>query len=142
MSWKKVPLEGSLLGVLLSLLSVWLLGVPAEILLGGYALLLLLFSAYLTSSPGEGLLLGLFAVIGELVMDLIYWVSLKSLMVSLVPYAPGLTLFLGRIPVFPFMGLVGGYLGQKYFTENTKRRLQEKKRARKERERRPREEKS
>jgi hypothetical protein len=128
MSWKKESLEGSVLGVLLSLLSVWLLGVPAEILLGGYALLLLLFSAYLTSSSREGMLLGLFAVIGEAVMDLIYWVSVERLMVSLVPYAVGFTLFVGRIGFFPIMGAIGGYLGQQYFAERTKPRLRAKKR--------------
>jgi hypothetical protein len=32
--WKKVSLEGSALSVLLSILSIWLLGMSAEMLLG------------------------------------------------------------------------------------------------------------
>jgi CHASE2 domain-containing sensor protein len=96
--------------------------------LGAYALLLLLFSAYLASSPREGTLLGLFAVIGELAMDFIYSILVAGVMIPLVPYAVGLTLFFGRIAVFPFMGSIGGYLGQQYFAEKTKRRLRVKKR--------------
>jgi uncharacterized membrane protein YgaE (UPF0421/DUF939 family) len=42
MSWKKASIEGSALGVLLSLLSVMLLGIPDVTLLGAYALVLLL----------------------------------------------------------------------------------------------------
>ena len=126
MDWKKVSLEGFILGVLLSLLSTWLLGVPADTLLGAYALLVFLFSAYLTSSLSEGGLLGLFAVIGEVVTDFIYSVFVARVLVSLVPYAVGLTLFIGRIGVFPLMGAMGGYLGQQYFAEKKKPRLRAK----------------
>ena len=122
MGWKKASLEGSALGVLLSLLSIWL-PIPAEMLLAAYALLLLLLSAYLASSPREGALLGLFAVVSEFVIDFVYWVFVQGLQVLLVPYAVGFILFAGRIPVFPLMGAIGGYLGQQYFAENTKPRL-------------------
>jgi hypothetical protein len=122
MAWKKVSLEGSVLGVLLSLLSMWLLGMPAEMLLGAYALILLLLSAYLTSSTREGALFGVFVVVGELVMDFIYSISVMGVQVLLVPYAVGLALFVGRIPVFPLMGAIGGYLGQRYFAEKTRPR--------------------
>jgi hypothetical protein len=133
MGWKKASLEGSALGVLLSLLSMWLLGMPAGILLVAYALLLLLFSAYLTSSARDGALLGLFAVIGELAIDFIYSILVAGVLMPLVPYAVGLTLFYGRIAVFPLMGCMGGYLGQRYFAEKTKRRLRAKKRVGRER---------
>jgi hypothetical protein len=123
MSWKKASVEGSALGVPLSLLSIWLLGVPAETVLAAYALLLLLLSAYLTSYPREGALLGLFAVIGESVTDFVYFVSVQGLQVLLVPYAVGLTLFVGRIPLFPFLGAAGGYLGREYFADKTERRM-------------------
>ena len=123
MSWKKASLEGSALGVLLSLLSIWLLGIPAETVLGAYALLLLLLSAYLTSSPRAGALVGLFAVIGESVIDFAFFVFAQNAQVSLVPYAVGFILFAGRIPVFPLFGAMGGYLGREYFAEDTKPRL-------------------
>jgi asparagine N-glycosylation enzyme membrane subunit Stt3 len=123
MSWKKASLEGSALGVLLSLLSIWLLGIPAQTVLGAYALLLLLLSAYLTSSPRAGALVGLFAVIGESVTDFAYFVLTQNAQVSLVPYAVGFILFAGRIPVFPLFGAMGGYLGREYFAEDIKPRL-------------------
>jgi hypothetical protein len=123
MTWWKALVEGCALGVLLSLLSVWLLGVPAEILLVAYGLLMLLLSAYLTSSPRAGALLGAFAVIGESMIDFVYFVSVQGLMVPLVPYAAGFVLFLGRIPVFPLLGAIGGYLGEQYFAEETKQRF-------------------
>jgi hypothetical protein len=123
MCWKRVLAEGCALGVVLSLLSVWLLGITAETLLVAYALLLLLLSAYLTSWPRAGALLGLFAVIGESVMDFVYFIFVQGLAVPLVPYAVGFVLFVGRIPVFPLLGAVGGYLGQQYFAEDTRPRL-------------------
>jgi hypothetical protein len=123
MSWKKTSVEGCALGVVLSLLSIWLLGTPAETLLVAYALLLLLLSAYLTSSPRAGALLGLSAVIGESIIDFVYFISVQGLMVPFVPYAVGFTLFVGRIPVFPLLGATGGYLGQQYFAEETKPRF-------------------
>jgi hypothetical protein len=123
MSWGKASIEGCALGVLLSLLSIWLLGIPAETLLGAYGLLLLLLSAYLASSPGAGALVGVFAVIGESVTDFAYFVFFQNAMASLVPYAVGFVLFIGRIPIFPLLGAFGGYLGREYFAEDTKRRL-------------------
>jgi hypothetical protein len=128
MSWWKASLEGSAVGVLLSLLSIWLLGIPAETLLAAYALLLLLFSGYLTSYPREGALLGLFAVIGESVIDFIYFVSVKGLLVSLLPYGVGFILFVGRIPFFPLFGAIGAYLGREYFADKTELRLRARKR--------------
>jgi len=123
MNWK-ASIEGCALGVLLSLLSIWLLGIPAETLLGAYALLLLLLSAYLTSSPRAGALLGLFTVIGESVIDFYYFVSVHGVqLLPLVPYAVGFVLFVGRIPVFPLWGAIGGYLGHRYFAEDAKPRL-------------------
>jgi hypothetical protein len=123
MGWWKASLEGSAVGLLLSLLSIWLLGVPPETLLAGYALLLLLFSAYLTSYPREGALLGLFAVIGESVIDFVYFVSVKGLLAPLLPYAVGSILFFGRIPFFPLFGAIGGYLGREYFTDKSELRM-------------------
>jgi hypothetical protein len=122
MNWK-ASIEGCALGVLLSLLSIWLLGIPAETLLGAYGLLLLLLSAYLTSSPRAGALVGLFAVIGESVTDFTYFVFFQNTMASLVPYAAGFILFAGRIPVFPLLGAIGGYMGHQYFAEEAKPRL-------------------
>jgi hypothetical protein len=121
MSWKRASVEGSALGVLLSLLSIVLLGISDVTLLGGYALLLLLLSASLTSSPRAGALLGLFAVIGESVTDFVYFLSGYGAQLSLVPYAVGFILFVGRIPVFPLLGAIGGYLGQQYFAEKDKK---------------------
>jgi hypothetical protein len=130
MYWE-VSIEGCAVGVPLSLLSIWLLGIPAETILAAYALLLLLFSAYLTSSPRGGALLGLFAVIGESVIDFAYLVSVQGVAVSLVPYAVGFVLFAGRIPVFPLLGAIGGYLGEQYFTEDRKPKLRVRKKRRK-----------
>lgn len=117
MNVKATSIEGSVLGVIFSLLAIALMGVPDETLLFAYALLLLLFSAYLTSSPRMGALFGLFAIIGESVMDFVYFVFVSGLQVSLVPYAAGLFLFLGRIPIFLILGALGGYLGREYFAE-------------------------
>lgn len=124
MDWIKTSIEGSAIGVLLSVLSIVLLNISALTLLGAYALLLLLLSMYLTSSPRAGALLGLFAVIGESVTDLAYFVLAQGLPASLVPYAAGLILFVGRIPVFPLLGAIGGHLGREYFADSARPRSQ------------------
>ena len=67
--------------------------------------------------------LGLFAVIGESVTDFIYFLFGYGLQALVVPYAVGFVLFVGRIPVFPLVGAIGGYLGRQYFAEKTKPRL-------------------
>jgi hypothetical protein len=123
MSSKKVWIEGCALGVLLSLLSVVLLDISDVALLGAYTLVLLLVSASLTSSQRDGVFFGLFAVIGESVMDFIYFVFGFGVQALLVPYAVGFNLFVVRIPVFPLAGAIGGYLGQRYFAEKTKPRV-------------------
>ena len=121
MNSKKVWIEGCALGVLLSLLSVVLLDISDVMLLGAFTLILLLVSAALTSSERDGAFFGLFAVIGESVTDLIYFVFGYGLQALIVPYAVGFVLFVGRIPVFPLVGAIGGYLGRQYFAEKTSR---------------------
>ena len=123
MNSKKVWIEGCALGVLLSLLSVVLLDISDVTLLGAYTLVLLLVSASLTSSQRDGAFFGLFAVIGESVTDFIYFVFGYGLQALLVPYAVGFILFVGRIPVFPLVGAIGGYLGRQYFAEKSKPRF-------------------
>ena len=123
MNSKKVWIEGCALGVLLSLLSVVLLNISDVTLLGAYTLVLLLVSASLTSSQRDGAFFGLFAVIGESVTDFIYFIFGYGVQALLVPYAVGFILFVGRIPVFPLVGAIGGYLGQRYFAEKTKPRV-------------------
>jgi hypothetical protein len=122
MNSKKVWIEGCALGVLLSLLSVVLLDISDVTLLGAYTLVLLLVSASLTSSQRDGAFFGLFAVIAESVTDFVYYLFGYGVQASLVPYAVGFILFVGRIPLFPLMGAIGGYLGQRYFAEKTKPR--------------------
>jgi hypothetical protein len=128
MSWRKASIAGSALGVLLSLLSILLLGIPEVMLLGAYVLLLLLLSSSLSSSPRAGALFGLFAVIGESVTDFAYFL-LYGLQLLIVPYAVGVILFLGRVPLFPLVGALGGYLGREYVAEKTKPSSRPRKRA-------------
>jgi hypothetical protein len=120
MNSRKVWIEGCALGVLLSLLSVALLSISDTTLFGAYTLVVLLASASLTSSQRNGAFFGLFAMIAESVTDFIYYVLGSGVDPLLVPYAVGLVLFIGRIPVFPLAGAVGGYLGERYFAEKTK----------------------
>jgi len=123
MNSKKVWIEGCALGVLLSLLSILLLAISDVTLLGAYALVLLLVSASLTSSERDGAFFGLFAVIGESVIDFAYFIFSYGVDALLVPYAVGFVLFVGRIPLFPLVGALGGYMGQQYFAGKTKPRL-------------------
>lgn len=129
MNSKKVWIEGCALGILLSVLSVVLLDVSDVILLGAYTLVLLLVSASLTSSQRDGAFFGLFAVIGESVTDFTYFIFGYGAQALLVPYAVGFILFVGRIPVFPLVGAIGGYLGRQYLAEKTKPGLRAKSRA-------------
>jgi hypothetical protein len=121
MNSKRVWIEGCALGVLLSLLSVVLLSISDATLLGAYAFIVLLVSTSRSSSERDGLFLGLFVVIGESATDLIYFLY-GGLQPLLVPYAVGFVLFVGRIPVFPLVAAIGGYLGRQYFAERTKPR--------------------
>jgi hypothetical protein len=123
MNSKKVWIEGCALGVLLSLLSVALLSISDTTLFGAYTLVLLLVSTSLTSSQRDGAFFGLFAVIGESVTDFVYYLFGYGVQALLVPYAVGFFLFVGRIPVFPLVGAIGGYLGERYFAEKTKPRV-------------------
>jgi hypothetical protein len=129
MNSKKVWIEGCALGVLLSLLSVVLLDVSDVTLLGAFTLVVLLVSASLTSSPRDGAFLGLFAVIGESVTDFMYFIFGYGLQALLVPYAVGFVLFVGRIPVFPLVGAIGGYLGRQYIAEKAQPGLRARSRA-------------
>jgi hypothetical protein len=81
----------------------------------------LLVSTSRTSSERGGLFFGLFVVIGESLTDFIYFLY-GGLELSLIPYAVGFVLFVGRIPVFPLMAAIGGYLGRQYFPEKTRPR--------------------
>jgi hypothetical protein len=121
MDSKKASIVGCAVGALLSLLSILLLEVSDVTLLGAYALLMLLLSAALTSSERAGAYFGLFAFIGECVTDFAYFL-MGGVQMLLVPYAVGLILFVGRIPVFPLLGAIGGYFGRQYFTGKTKPR--------------------
>lgn len=128
MSSKKSIMEGLALGVLLSLLSIFLLSVPDMMLLGAFSLILVFISAWLTSSPRAGAIFGLFALIGESVTDFAYFLLGQGMQVSLVPYAVGFILFVGRIPMFPSLGYLGGYLGEQYFADEKPRIKREKNR--------------
>jgi hypothetical protein len=129
MNSKKVWVEGCGLGVLLSFLSIILLNISDVTLLGAYALIVLLVSASLLSSERDGVYFGIFAVIAESVTDLVYYFFGYGLQALGVPYAVGLFLFLGKIPVLPLMAVIGGYLGRQYFAEKAKPRLRAKSRA-------------
>jgi len=124
-----VPIVGFVLGALLALAGLMLLlGVSDQVLLIAYAIVLILVSASLTSSAREGLILGLSALIGQALVDLVYVVFVYQALL-LLPYAVGFNLFVGMIPAFPLAGALGGYLGGAYFAESkSKRRLGEKSR--------------
>jgi hypothetical protein len=110
--------EGVGLGVLFAAASLVLLaGVPDTTLLGGYTIVLFLVSAALTSSPKSGLTLALSVLIGEVVAELVYFFSVYGMDVLLLPYVVGLSLFVGRIPLFILAGVFGGYVGREYFAE-------------------------
>lgn len=129
MNSKLAWIEGCALGILLSVLSIVLLDISDAILLGAFALVLLLVSASLASSQRDGAFFGLFAVIGESVTDFICFVFGYGLQASLVPYAAGFVLFVGKIPVFPLVGAIGGYLGRQYIAEKGKPLLRARSRA-------------
>jgi hypothetical protein len=109
------------LGVLLSLVGVVLLGtdISDQMLLGAFTIVVFLVSASLAASAKRGLVLGVFAVIAQAVIDVIYFVSVYGADLQLVPYAAGFALFVGRVPLFPLAGALGGYLGQEYFSEKS-----------------------
>ena len=123
MNSKKAWIEGCALGVLLSLLSIVLLDISDMMLLGAFTLLSCSSQQLSHPRQRDGALFGLFAVIGESVTDFIYFIFGYGLEASIVPYAVGFVLFVGRIPVFPLVGAIGGYLGRQYFAEKTKPRL-------------------
>jgi hypothetical protein len=122
----RAVLGGSAVGVLLSLLSMMLLNIPDATMLTACGLLVLLFSAYVTSSARAGALFGLFVIISGSVVEFAYLVFVSGVVVSLVPYAVGFVLFVGRIPVFLLLGAIGGYLGQEYFADKGKPRARRK----------------
>jgi hypothetical protein len=131
----KVALAGLVVGVLLSFISAPRpdspLQVPEQILLGGFAIVLTLASASLTSSARAGLMFALLALLGENVTDLVLFVFWYGADISLLPYAWGFIFFVGRILLFPLAGTLGGYLGQEYFTQHAKgKSLREKSRKR------------
>jgi hypothetical protein len=127
----KVVLAGLVVGVLLSFVGLVLLQVPDQVLLCGFAIVLILASASLTSSARIGLVFAVFALVSENVVDLIYFVLAYGADLSVLPYALGFILFVGRIPLFPLAGALGGYLGQEYFTQHVKgKSLREKSRKR------------
>jgi hypothetical protein len=113
---------GLTVGVLLSVFALLLLPELSEtIVLGAYAIVVFLVSASLTSSPKGGVVLGLFTVLGQTIAELVYFISVYAASVTILPFAVGLTLFVGRIVLFPLTGSLGGYLGQEYFSEKPKR---------------------
>jgi len=114
---------GFAVGAVLSLVGLVLLGtdISDQMLLSAYTIVVFLVSASLTASAKRGLVLGVFAVIAQAVIDVIYFVSVYSADLQLVPYAAGFALFIGRIPLFPLAGAFGGYLGQEYFSEKPRK---------------------
>jgi hypothetical protein len=56
-------------------------------------------------------------LIGEVVAELVYFFSVYGMDVLLLPYMVGLSLFVGRIPLFILAGAFGGYVGREYFAE-------------------------
>jgi hypothetical protein len=112
---------GVALGAILSLVGLVLLGtdVSDQLLLGAFTVVVFLVSASLATSAKRGLVLGVFAMIAQTVIDVIYFVSVYGADLGLVPYAAGFALFVGRIPLFPLAGAFGGYLGQEYFSEKS-----------------------
>lgn len=128
---------GVVLGGLLSAVSLLLLPeLSDQTILVAYVVVVLFVSAALLSSVGSGLLLGIFTMIAETVIELVYFVSGYSTGVPLniadLPFAVGFTLFVGRILLFPISGAIGGYLGKELFAEKRSKgkRLGEKTRKR------------
>ena len=107
-------IEGLVVGILISILDLVVLREVSDqlLLLCGYAVVVLLVSASLTSSAKAGFLLAFFTVIAATVVEFAYY----GADLLLVPYAVGFYLFVGRIPLFPIAGALGGYLGKRYFT--------------------------
>ena len=127
----RVAVAGLVAGVLLTFTGVMLPRVSDVILLCGFAIVLVLASSSLASSARAGFIFALFALLGENVADFVYFVFAYGADISLLPYALGFILFVGRIPLFPLAGALGGYLGQEFFAEPGKRKgLREKSRKR------------
>lgn len=120
-------IAGLALGCLFAL--VGLVVVPEvsdQMLLGAYAIVLMFVCAALVSSARAGLVLAALTILSETLTEVAYFVYVYGAHISLVPYAVGFILFVGRIPLFPLTGAFGGYLGQEYFGETSKRRTGEK----------------
>ena len=115
------PIVGFAVGGILSFVGLSLLGtdISDQVLLSAYTIVIFLVSASLATSAKRGLVLGVFAVIAQAVIEVIYFVSVYAADLQLVPYAAGFALFVGRIPLFPLAGAFGGYLGQQYFPEKS-----------------------
>jgi hypothetical protein len=114
---------GVALGAILWLVGLVLLGtdVSDQLLLAAFTVVVFLVSASLATSAQRGLVLGVFAMIAQTLIDVVYFVSVYGADLGLVPYAAGLALFVGRIPLFPLAGAFGGYLGQEYFSEKSRK---------------------
>jgi hypothetical protein len=109
---------GSALGALLALTSLAVMTeVSDEMLLAAYTIVVLLVSASLMPSARYGLMFALVTITAEAVTELVYLVSTYHVDVSLLPYAAGLVLFIGRIPLFILAGVLGGYLGRTHIAE-------------------------
>jgi uncharacterized membrane protein YgdD (TMEM256/DUF423 family) len=116
------PAAGLTVGVLLSLVALLLVpDLPEVTVLGAYAIVVFLVSASLTSSPKRGLFLGLFTALGQTITELIYFISVYAADVTILPFAVGIILFVGRIVLFPLTGGLGGYVGREYSSEKPKR---------------------
>jgi len=111
--------------------------VSDQLLLAAYAIALMLIAAAVTLSTRAGLLLAVLTIITETLTELAYFVSVYGMDISLLPYAVGFVLFVGRIPLFPLAGAFGGYLGREFFAEESKRKMGAKARTRRARARRP-----
>lgn len=130
---------GLAVGPLLALIGLVVVPeVSDQLLLAGYAIALMLVAAAVTLSARAGLLLAVLTIVSETVTELAYFVSVPPGMdISLLPYAVGFALFVGRIPLFPIAGAFGGYLGGEFFAEESKTKMGKKRRTRRSRERRP-----
>jgi len=112
---------GLTLGVLLALVGLGIAPETPELaLFGAYALVVLFVAASTVSSARAGAIVGALTIVGEVAVELAYFVSVYHVDISLVPYAAGLTLSLGRIPAYPLMGALGGYIGGEYFGRQSK----------------------
>jgi len=111
--------------------------VSDQLLLAGYAIALMLIAAAVTLSTRAGLLLAVLTIITETLTELAYFVSVYGIDISLLPYAVGFVLFVGRIALFPLAGAFGGYLGREFFAEESKGKMGEKARTSRRRGRRP-----